>query len=1520
MITGAVACERLLNALCSCLLPLAGSSVRAVSAWVRVVGVAMADFPEHLFSLGGSPEAIAGSARRYDRFGESAAHAAERITSMDTGQFQGPEAEQFREKIDSELPPDLRVTGTAFSQVGTALNTFSSRLSELQGKMRPLAHQAPGLWEQLKASEGRVERAESADRAHAQAEREKAAHAPAGQAPPPGPAYESDTGDASAALSSARAAWQDCVDKANGLRTEMTAAARECTNRIHEAKGMRFKEPPASYDLIGQGQDFIRENKDVLKEISSALKVVSGALAVVGLVLQAIPVVGNAVGGAFLIAAGITGGAALAIDAGIYAATGEGSLTSILVDTALTVIPFGRVAKLGSKAIGGLSKAAKGLRGTKHAGDAAGLSKTTREMPLCKDPIDIDSGRMVMTQTDVELGGLLPLILRRTHLSSYRIGLAFGPSWASTLDQRLEVDAEGVYFASEDGLALCYPDPMPGVEVYPAEGPRWPLTRTDDGGYTITDVPLGQQLHFTQHDTHWPLTAITDRNGHRIDFHHDDTGLPTEIEHSGGYRIRIETTNRLVTALYLCDADNGADVALMRYRYHGERLTEVINASGQPLTLDYDDAGRITGWTDRNDCWYRYTYDAEGRCVRTEGSGGSLSATFDYDLDNAITHVTDSLGHTTAYHLDNDGQVTREIDPHGAETHSEWDEHRRLLARTDPLGRTTNYEYDEDGNVASVIRPDGSRIRAEYNDLRLPITLIAPDGAITRNEYDERGNLTRSVDPADAATTCEYDRNGHLVNVTDALGNTTRVEIDATGLATAITDPLGATTWYERDAFGRVVVITDPVGGATRLGWTVDGKPAWRILPDGATERWLYDGEGNLRTHVDALGQCTSTDVTHFDLPSAEVRPDGTRLEFRYDTELRLVNVTNEQGLVWRYDYDATGCLVSETDFNDRTLTYRHDAAGQLVERTNGAGETTTFNHNLLGDVVERRGGDTSATFTYDEAGRLRHAINSDAYVTFERDPAGRVLSETINGRTLTSAYDMLGRRTRRVTPSGAETDWEYDANSNPVALHTAGRTIRFDHDAAGREIHRSIGGEAVLTQAWDANHQLKSQTLIGQGGKRTQHRAYQYRADGYLTGIEDRLTGDRTFTLDRAGRVTAVQGRGWTERYAYDSAGNVTNAAWPSPEQSYDSEAHGEREYTGTLIRRAGKVRYEHDDQGRMVLRQQKRLSRKPATWQYFWDTDDRLTAVVTPDGQRWRYRYDALGRRVAKERFDPEGPEVVEQIKFSWDGTVLAEQEHTEFDPGGTVLTDAKATAWDYQPGTFRPLTQNGRTAAHDAPQQWVDENFFSIVADLSGSPSETVDGRGSIDWIDRTALWGGTVLQNSVATRVPLRFPGQYFDPETGFNYNFYRHYDSSIGRYSSADPVGLAGGPDAHRYVINPQVWIDPLGLAPKECIENAVRHTGPASPAGKLSPAQQKDLAKFVGLKPLESKPNKSHGQPVFTDGKKYYSYDVDGHSGGLFKVAKSVRALGSKQTRDGTLGLGRPRGTDEPWELYQVGD
>ncbi|WP_179285356.1 putative T7SS-secreted protein [Streptomyces sp. NBS 14/10] len=1036
------------------------------------------------------------------------------------------------------------------------------------------------------------------------------------------------------------------------------------------------------------------------------------------------------------------------------------------------------------------------------------------------DPVDLATGKMYLPQTDVSLPGLLPLVFQRRAESGYRAGRWFGPSWSSTADQRLEILDRGVVLVGADGLLLSYPHPAPGVPTLPELGPRWPLERAPDGDYTVTDPDTG---HVRRHtgpegvppgaDGEAPLTEISDRNGHRLTFTYDTDGTPTGIVHDGGYHLTFATEGGRITALRLGDTE------LVRYGYTDGDLTEVTGSSGLPLRFEYDSDHRVIAWVDTNRRRYEYVYDERDRVVSEGGTEGHVSLCIDYDgggdgvdpdTGHQVTAVRTPEGHTTRYLVDDRCRIVAVTDPLGNTVRTRSDRHGRPLAHTDALGHTTRYAYDEAGRLARLTTPDGHTRTIARNPLGLPVEITDADGTVWRHTYDERGNRTASTDPAGHTTRCTYDERGALTSVIDPLGGTTRVRCDTAGLPLEITDPLGATTTYHRDAFGRPTTVTDPLGATTRMEWTVEGRLAAHTDPGGARQSWRYDGEGNCVAYTDALGQATSYEYTHFDLVAARTGPDGARVEYAYDTRLRLTRVTDPQGLTWTYEYDPAGRPVSETDFDGRTSTYRYDAADRLVSRTNALGQTVDFTRDPMGRIARKAADGRATTFDWDPAGRLASAEGPDAQLAFHRDLMGRVKSELSGGRVLAHTYDALGRPVRRVTPSGALSSFAYDAAGHRTTLKAGGHTIASAYDESGRETTRRIDRAATLAQVWDPAGRLAEQVLTSHAqsaeeAATVQRREYTYRADGHLTGVADQLRGAHGFELDPAGRVTAVRvagGRG--ESYAYDETGNQTYASWPAPFASH-SDATGPRTYTGTRVTRAGRVRYEYDAAGRITLRQRNRLSRKPDTWRYAWDAEDRLTSVTTPDGTVWRYLYDPLGRRTAKQRLAADGDTVVERVDFVWDGSTLVEQTTT-----GQARSEPTTLTWDHD--GLRPVAQTERVT-DDMGRREIDRRFFAIVTDLVGTPRELLDENGDIVARQHATLWGATGPGAAGEAHTPLRFPGQYHDPETGLHYNLFRYYDPETARYTSPDPLGLAAAPNPVAYVANPHAWVDPLGLCP-----------------------------------------------------------------------------------------------------------
>ena len=104
-----------------------------------------------------------------------------------------------------------------------------------------------------------------------------------------------------------------------------------------------------------------------------------------------------------------------------------------------------------------------------------------------------------------------------------------------------------------------------------------------------------------------------------------------------------------------------------------------------------------------------------------------------------------------------------------------------------------------------------------------------------------------------------------------------------------------------------------------------------------------------------------------------------------------------------------------------------------------------------------------------------------------------------------------------------------------------------------------------------------------------------------------------------------------------------------------------------------------------------------------------------------------------------------------------------------------------------------------------------IFYYHNDHLGTPQVMTNESADIVWrANYTPFGKADVMVETVTNNI--RFPGQYYDQESGLHYNYFRDYDPELGRYIQSDPIGLAGGINTYGYVGgNPINFIDPLGL-------------------------------------------------------------------------------------------------------------
>jgi RHS repeat-associated protein len=1111
------------------------------------------------------------------------------------------------------------------------------------------------------------------------------------------------------------------------------------------------------------------------------------------------------------------------------------------------------IAKLKASILGKLmrSKAVKAISQRIHniAGKAMrklGISKKMQRAVhrrICSvtgHPVDIASGMVFTEITDFELSGAIPFVWERVWYSTSDYEGDLGHGWHHSYDMALSFDKNAIdEVTGERGAVVVVrmPDGRPAVfediqigESFFDRKEKMTLFR-DEKGYYVRDKSL-LNYHFETEINPQPTTPLTqnptlktqnsentegvfflskieDLNGNKIQFKRNRQGFLSEIIDSVGRNLSVETDEkgRIISILAPHPEDETLMFDIVRYRYDAmSNLIESLDAHEQSMSYVYQNHWLVKE-TNRNGLNFFFQYfgnGTEAKCSRTWGDGGIYDHKLTYH--EGYTIVENSLGHQATYYH-RDGLVYKEINTKGGITFKDYNEFNDLLSERDPLGFSTNYDYDERANQTLIVAADGSSVQTVYNELDLPIMVTDQVGGVWMWNYDKKGNTISRKNPLDELTNYSYTEGGLLSKIEDAAKGITTLVFDKHQNLTQATTADGQTYYWTYDNLGNCTSAVDPKGNTQKRTFDLLSQITKVEEPDGNVRTLKYDPEGNITQAKDNQYD-VAFEYAGMNRLKARVQ-NKTRVEFKYDTEEQLLGIINEHGYAYRFELDTEGDVIQESGFDSIRRIYERDAAGRVtkVKRANamhklymydGVGRVTGVNHS--DGTIEK--------FEYREDGELMMAKNEATTVIFERDLLGRVLSETSDGNTITSLYDISGFRKKLTSSLGADLDFTRNIMGDVETLKANDFTAKFKRDVLGLELEREMSGGVRGRWSRDKLGRPIKHELFGTGGTAHRTRNYSWEINDRLKQLNDTSNGTTRYEHDNFGNLAAaINPDGSMDLRMPDAVGNL-----------FRTNERNDRRYgpAGQLLEANG-VRYEYDAEGNLS----KKVEKRGQTWQYEWNASGMLQRVKRPDGGIVTMTYDALGRRIGKQY----GQTI---HRWAWDGNVpLHEwQEDAAFiTPPTPQFKGAEQPAvmaamlvpdivtWVFEAESFSPLaklTANGN---------------FGIITDHLGTPLSMYDQNGGTVWSADLNVYGEIRNLRGAREDCPFRYPGQYEDVETGLYYNRFRYYDAEMGGYLSQDPIGLWGGLSIYAYVNDCNKFIDVFGLAKRKTVDLGDDYSG-----------------------------------------------------------------------------------------------
>lgn len=536
-------------------------------------------------------------------------------------------------------------------------------------------------------------------------------------------------------------------------------------------------------------------------------------------------------------------------------------------------------------------------------------------------------------------------------------------------------------------------------------------------------------------------------------------------------------------------------------------LTEIVDAQGNALTLNYDDQQRLITITDAIGQQTSFAYDDSAEPLLVTGITDPFGrhAALAYDSQGRLISITDVMGMTSTFAYDSSTFIKAMTTPYGTTTfaHTEGANGNATelsIQATDPEGHTERTEYlpAAPGTPFSVSQvPSGMNTFNSYLNYR-------------DSYYWDKDAFAAGCTVASGITSCDYSkaRMKHFLHVNPCCYYTSRVLenvqyplegmiwYDYAGQAA----PYYPGTLYKPSDVGRV--LSDGSTQVTHYTYNANGLVTTKIDPDGRETVYTYAPNGidlvevqqktasgfdtlssntynsqhEPLTSIDASGGTTAYTYNNRGQRTNVTDPLGNTTRFAYDTHGYLTTITNALGHTQHsFTYDADGRVATDTDSRGYTRRYTYDALNRLTQIRYPDRTTRTFVWNRLDLVSVTDRQHNTTTYTYDADRNLTASTDPQGHTTtYSYYPNGKLKTQTDpNGNVTTWTRDLEGRVIAKTYADGHGDTLAYD-NSSRLASRTdaLGQTTVYGYDRAdllvGVQYQHAVNPTAAASYAYD--------------------------------------------------------------------------------------------------------------------------------------------------------------------------------------------------------------------------------------------------------------------------------------------------------------------------------------------------------------------------------------------------------------------------------------------------------------------